>query len=182
MAVQTQQPNIIHVLGRLDLTDLSIDNPSVDPGVLTPVFPIDPTWLNPEYLAVYSGPVDISGGAVVWDDNQAGVINFATPPDLTKARVYHNILVILDPGTVGTQLVTVQAFSPGAAANTSYRAVLDNPGNHNCGPVYIPAGWTLHITCATGGAGDFIYIHCSGFQAPAGVPLPLFGGPSLNET
>lgn len=178
MQVGIQTPEAVASLEKLNLADRSIDLPSIDPSVLSPVLPVDPAWIRPNHVTFASGAGSINGTSIsMLDIDSTNTFTSANNENITsdEQRFYSYLTIELGGGTVANITVTISRFIPAILSYQPFlNPVIANPGFFAFGPVYIPPGSSIRIRNNThGGAGDNMYIAGWGFQAPAGVAMPL---------
>jgi hypothetical protein len=101
-----------------------------------------------------------------------------------EQRFYSYLTIQIGGGTVANIQVTISRFIPAVLSYQPFLyPVIANPGFYAFGPVYIPPGSSIRVrNTIVGGAGDNMYVAGWGFQAPAGVAMPLTPPLYINNT
>ena len=177
-----QSPDLLNYFRRIQIDDLNPDLAEIDPTVLSPVYPFDPTWLGLDPVVAVTYGTPINGTTVTLPDVDADSGGFpGTDPLLSNNRYYHNIRVFLAGGTVSPITVSFQ-YTYGATNQGIFTRDQTNPGRGFYGPFFVPAGAELQcVTETNGGAGDTINVGWIGFQALPGVPLPTIQPIQMSE-
>lgn len=178
MQVGIQTPEAVASLEKLNLADRSIDLPSIDPSVISPVLPVDPAWIRPNHVTFVSDAGDIDGVQIsMLDITVSNTFTSSLEEQITdrEQRFYSYLTVQFGGGTVSSIQVTISRFIPQILGYQSFlEPVIPNPGIFSFGPVYIPPGSSMRVrNKVNGGSGDSMYFAGFGFQAPAGVAMPL---------
>lgn len=175
MNIGVQTIDVINALGKLNPTDVNLENPQLDPSQLIPTFPIDAGWVGMEYFALASNSITLNGARVDMEDTDASDWSTALPPgssfDIQKSRALMLQTHILG-GTTSPLRVQFSWFAPGIGGFDFWSGSVVNPGDVNA-LVLVPAGFSFRVRVAAAGAGDTVTNSICGWQAPPGVPVPF---------
>tara|TARA_Y100000310_G_C20686271_1_gene819235 strand:- start:273 stop:827 length:555 start_codon:yes stop_codon:yes gene_type:complete len=182
MSTGIQSPDLLNYFRRIQIDDLNPDLASIDPEILTPVYPVDPTWIGLDPIIAIIYATTINGVAADLRDVDADSSGFpGQDPQLANNRWYHNIRVFYAGGTV-SPIITTFNYEYGTSANGLVTKSQANPSRGFYGPIFVPAGAVLNLVTETfGGAGDTINVAFYGVQASPGVPLPLIPRVTVSE-
>jgi hypothetical protein len=177
MQVGIQNPNVVAALTNLRLADASIDLPTVDTAILTPVVPIDPGWAFVDYGHGGWNNASIDGTTVTFSDSTFDAFARVSrlPYSLSDVRQYYTISIYINGGTVSPIEISVRLadlLGSGTSARI-YEASLINPSRTYLGPIWAWPGQEMEIVNETqGGSGDTIGSSLFGIFSPPGVHMP----------
>lgn len=169
-----QTPEVINSLNRLNPTDMSLDNPSLDPGTITPVYSLDPAWINMEPIQWTYPATSISGSSLTFEDT-SGAPLVGQAGKREKVRYYPNILCKANGG--GTNPITLYVYRMNYTSVIPNQYWLEktivNPGHVNIGPFLLLQGEQLRIQYSAGSGSDTALTQALGYTCDPGVPIPL---------
>ena len=170
--IPVQSQGLINSLQRLEPTDLSLDQATIDPGNLVQTYAQDPRWLGTEWTSLDSSNVSINGSNERIDEFDWDVI-FGATPTIGLWRYYPNIIIDAAGGTVNPITVRLVLLIRNLGVRFFGDFDLANPGSGMFGPVLLPPGIELTVYNTTvGGAGDNLRCYAHGMVAPDGVGFP----------
>ncbi len=166
----SQNPSILNVWDPLRLDDYSPTLPAIGVENLTPVYPVDPEWLDIPMFFGYSAlslngtTASVLGSAIGTQFNSESIVRGYN-------QIYSFIFLKMTVGSVSPIRTTV-AYHDTAADLRMVNVSLVNPGIIQLRNVFVPNNIDIRIfTDDNGGAADTLEIWTAGQQAPAGIPL-----------
>jgi len=173
IGIQTEQ--VVNNLQRLSPSDPGLELPSFEPGLLTPVFTVDPTWVGQRHFFGTVGSTSINGVNIFVDANDATL--HMGPADsfaLANNRLFNFCSVDLAGATVSPIVMQI-LFIIAGSATAVYQFSMPNPGRSFLPQFLLGPGMEFSIGNVTlGGVGDTQVTRFGGQVSPAGVGLPSF--------
>ena len=173
MSSGIQQPHVPNVFDVLNPTDVSTDAGTIDPSVLSPVFPIDPTWVGTQPLWSRAGGSIAGSALTLRDDTPTGSDNWGYLVDPLLQQYYPWIQIGVHGAGTTPITVKVQLVIGVSTFNARVFTVANVSEAVTVGPFYSPPGSRMQVYFSAGSGTDSADASWMGFQADAGVPLPL---------
>lgn len=174
--VGAQIIDVINAINRLNPTDANVENPVIDPSVLSLIYGVDPKWVGLDYAALSSATTTINGAVADFEDTDASDWPTVNPVGSTfgigntrSHTVHANIL----GGATTPITIQLSWFVAGIGGFDLCRIQVTNPGTFTAFGVVAPPGFSLRLRASAGGAGDTVTVQMCGYQAPPGVGVPI---------
>lgn len=176
------QVELLNVFDKLRLNDLTTELGSVDPEQVSAVFPLDPRWIEPGFVACTQASETMFNVVVDLAFSATTQYSGAQAIDDAQVQVWQSIVVHLERGDVTPISMALKIQNASGSNLQVARALLTNPGNLHVSGLLVPAGWSLSVTTSTnGGQYDYLSLYAYGFQVEPGVPC-IQGGPVVTVT